>query len=61
MENLDSDEMPPRWMWHLDWELETHFKKVKEARETKYGTKKDSLEIEENAEWEDNIYASRFK
>ena len=37
-ENLTSDEMPPRWMWHLDWELVKWFKQVTKNREEKYGT-----------------------
>lgn len=36
-ENLPSDEMPPKWMWHLDWEIETHMKLLKSKREAKYG------------------------
>lgn len=36
-ENMPADEMPPRWMWHLDWEIETHMKLLKSKREAKYG------------------------
>lgn len=36
-ENLPEDEMPPRWMWHLDWELEQWFEEVDLARKSKYG------------------------
>jgi hypothetical protein len=31
-EHLPSDEMPPRWMWHLNDELEQHFDMVKANR-----------------------------
>lgn len=34
-ENLSDDEMPPRWMWHLPWELKRHMKRVTAAREAK--------------------------
>ena len=37
-ENLDKDEMPPYWKWHLDWEIEEHFIGVRNARALKYGT-----------------------
>jgi hypothetical protein len=36
-ENMMSDEMPPRWMWHLDHELELWFERVETEREAKYG------------------------
>lgn len=36
-ENLMEEEMPPRWMWHLDWELETWFEEVETLRKQKYG------------------------
>lgn len=51
--------MPEHWKWHLDWEIEAHFKKVKIEREKKYGSSKDSA-IEE-AEMDENAYASRFR
>lgn len=31
-ENLGIDELPPQWMWHLDWELETWFEQVDAQR-----------------------------
>lgn len=37
-ENLPSEEIPKYWMWHLDWEIEEWFKKVKIERDIKYGT-----------------------
>lgn len=64
-ENLVDDEMPPRWMWHLDWELETHFIKVEKIREQKYGgsggTSSSSSSDEGDPVWDDNVYAARFK
>ena len=45
-ENLVGDEMPPRWMWHLDWELETHFALVKSKRDAKYNTGSNNAEPE---------------
>lgn len=41
-ENLPSDEMPPRWMWSVDHELQSWFERVAEEREEKYGSKVDS-------------------
>lgn len=35
-ENLTEEEMPEYWKWHLDWEIEAHFLKVKRMREAKY-------------------------
>jgi len=58
------DEMPPRWMWHLDWELEQHFEMVKSKRATKYSGNSDEEEYEntdENSSWNENVFASRFK
>ena len=60
-ENLPSDEMPPRWMWNLDWELDIHFKKISQERRSKYGLDDSSSEEEPEAVWEDNVYAARFK
>lgn len=58
-ENLPSDEMPPRWMWHLDWELEKWFKEVSKKRDEKYGTQDSSDDsdnvFEENELFEDFI------
>ena len=31
-ENLPNDEMPPAWMWHIESELDSWFKKVEEKR-----------------------------
>lgn len=38
-EHLPSDDMPPRWMWHLDEEISHHFDEVKERYRT--GASKD--------------------
>ena len=40
-ENLASDEMPPQWMWHLDWELAKWFKDISKKRDEKYGSSGD--------------------
>ncbi len=50
-ENLPSDEMPPYWMWHLDWEIEDWFNTVKRKRDAKYGNTS-TEEVE--PEWEEN-------
>lgn len=40
-ENLPEDEIPPEWMWPLDYELEQWFENVKRKREDKYGRSDD--------------------
>jgi hypothetical protein len=62
-ENLSEDEMPPRWMWHLDWELDEWFLDVKKKRDERFGASSgESYENtpESGAVWEDNEYSSRF-
>lgn len=58
-ENLPGDEMPPRWMWTLDWEIDKHFTIVESKRKSKYGGSSEDSESED-AVWEDNVYAARF-
>ncbi len=36
-ENLSEEEMPPQWMWHLEWELEDWFAEVDRKRKEKFG------------------------
>lgn len=60
-ENMTSDECPPVWMWHLDWEIEEWFKKVSIERDKKWGTNKESDEIPEGAMWEENVYFDQLK
>lgn len=55
MENLAKDEMPPKWKWHLDWEIESHFLKVEEDRGNKYSGETNDVD------WEQNEFSSRFK
>jgi len=43
-ENLPSEEIPPYWKWHLDWEIEAWFDKVASDRKTKYGIQDNELE-----------------
>lgn len=58
MENLPDDEMPEKWKWHLDWEIESHFENVKEMRKKKYDIKGGAAEAEH---MEENALAARFK
>lgn len=37
-ENLPKDEIPPRWMWGLDHELERWWAEVDQKRDEKYGS-----------------------
>lgn len=43
-ENLTKEEMPPKWMWHLEWELDAWFEEVERLREEKYGGGDDARE-----------------
>lgn len=58
-EHLSEDEMPERWKWHLDWELEEHFERVKIERKEKYGTT--SSDDDDEPEFEENAYSPRFR
>lgn len=57
-ENLMDDEMPPKWMWHLDSELETHFAVIKEKRKSPSSPRSSD---DTPDDWEENAYAARFK
>lgn len=49
--------MPPYWMWHLDWEIDDWFQKVKRNRDLKYG----NPTYEENEEaYEENELFDEF-
>ena len=57
-ENLGKDEMPPKWMWHLEKKLESWFRSVDEKRKERYGVHdKDSSDDEPVMK---NEYAERF-
>lgn len=56
-ENLMDDEMPERWKWHLDSEIETHFKLIKDKRTYSSGSSDSSSEDD----WDENAYSARFK
>lgn len=48
--------MPPYWMWHLDWEIESWFKTVQRKRDQKYGNTSsadEDVDYEENALFDD--------
>lgn len=61
-ENLSEDEMPDHWKWHLDWEIEEHFKQVKIQREAKYGSSSSSDESYSDEDlFEENAYSPRKK
>ena len=53
----EDDDIPPRWMWHLDWELREFFEQLKIRREAKYSSKGS----EQPDDFEENVFASRFK
>lgn len=44
-ENLQEEELPPKWMWHLDWELERWFEEVDALRKQKYSGSDDRDEV----------------
>lgn len=63
-ENLQADEIPPHWMWHLDWELEDWWKKVERLRNAKYGITDDTMnEVDENGNftYEENSLFAEFE
>lgn len=43
-ENLTEKEMPPEWMWPLDWEIESWFITVRNNREKQYGVSNDNID-----------------
>lgn len=50
-ENLMSvDEMPPRWMWHLDWKIKEWFEQVDAARKAKFDSKSNDSPV-----WNDDV------
>ena len=51
-ENLAEDEIPPRWMWHLPWDLKTHMEKVVADRKAKYESKPNSDGSDNAPAWE---------
>lgn len=58
-ENATEDaDIPPRWMWHLDWELTEFFKELKAKKDAKYSS---SSNDEQPDEYEENVFASRFR
>lgn len=38
---MDRDEMPPRWMWPFDDELEVHWANVDQRRKERFGNNSD--------------------
>lgn len=56
-ENLMPDEMPPSWMWPLEWELEEWFEDVERRRKEKYGTDGGTDDVR----MDKNEYAARFR
>lgn len=62
-ENLFGDEMPPGWMWHLDWEIEAWFEKLKIERERKHNNGVSSSDYNDEGEgmFEENVLFERMK
>jgi len=56
-ENLISEEIPPFWMWHLDWEISAWFDNVKRKRDAKYG----GASIDDDSESKENALFDDFK
>ena len=60
-ENLLSKDMPPVWMWPLDWEIENWFHKIDEERNADKPSgpgrgPREKVEFED-----DNVHVDRFK
>lgn len=56
-ENLPSEEVPPEWMWPLDWELDDWFLEIKTLKDNNSA---DPLN-REIVEMEENEYAARMR
>lgn len=59
-------DVPPRWMWTLENELEAYFLNRKREKEAKYGVASSGSSSSDgdedvDLEYTDNLYASRFK
>lgn len=55
-ENLSANEIPPSWMWHLDWELEDWFLEIDRIRNGDIG---DGPDNREQVEMMGNEFARR--
>lgn len=44
-ENMVPDEVPPRWMWHLDHELKEWFENLEWERKNRYSNRDDDDEV----------------
>ena len=55
--------MPPSWMWHLDWEIEQWFEKVKIERDKKFGGSSASVDDDESEGglFEENVLFDRMQ
>lgn len=61
-QELPEDECPKSWMWHLDWEIEDWFIKVKNDRKRKYGTSGDSDYLDPDADdYQENVLFEEMK
>lgn len=62
-ENLLSKDMPPQWMWVLDWEIDNWFKKIDEERDNnRSGGGNGTRGPREKVEFQDdNVHVDRFK
>lgn len=58
-ENMMEDEMPERWKWHLDWEINRHFLDIKRKRNPENASSSSDEDSGETA-WEENSYSARF-
>jgi len=67
LESFPADEVPPRWMWHLDWKVDDWFKEVDRRRDAKF---KGSQSSEHEAAWREmdeddsrvgNVFAQQLR
>jgi len=54
-----TEEMPPVWMWPLEWELDLWFEDVQRQRELRYNP--DGADDREEPEMMHNELADRFR
>lgn len=61
-QELPEDESPKPWMWHLDWEIEDWFKKVKLERKRKYDPNASASDFDEDADdYDENVLFDQIK
>jgi hypothetical protein len=56
-DDLESGEMPPEWMWPLNWEMDKWLEKIIKDRKAKYG----GDDEDPDDDWDENELATEWK